>query len=348
MCPNTLQETPDEVANLRKKKYPRGFIATDGRLASENGVQICSCDSTMCKIVATDMVERRAEVFARLSTLKEEASILTDIFADKVSTENVLHRLVPAIGRCFEDANSASLLRIMSCSSAQTPGVVITVQIASAHFCENVMEQGHMDSYEYWSYSRVLLSRIFENMPRLSCFYSQVGKVFTISVRNFRNWLGISRNTKTAVSETMPGPEYVTPAGFKKRAIFVQNGNSLSILRILTRKFVQVLAMTVNYRTLGHVSREAVRRSGSRCGYLFSLSVPNAHLCQLSRHWPLTQKLAVSFKIHTWNCIVLLFAMAKRIAAQINASMMLLSHSQHHKVGVRCGSTVRNGACGNA
>ena len=30
------------------------------------------------------MVERRAEVFARMSALKEEAGILTEVFADKV------------------------------------------------------------------------------------------------------------------------------------------------------------------------------------------------------------------------------------------------------------------------
>lgn len=31
------------------------------------------------------MVERRAEVFARMSTLKEQASILNEIFVDKVN-----------------------------------------------------------------------------------------------------------------------------------------------------------------------------------------------------------------------------------------------------------------------
>lgn len=36
---------------------------------------------------AIDMVERRAEVFARMSALKEEAGILTEIFADKVSQQ---------------------------------------------------------------------------------------------------------------------------------------------------------------------------------------------------------------------------------------------------------------------
>ena len=32
----------------------------------------------------TEMVERRAQVFLRMSTLKEEAAILTEVFVDKV------------------------------------------------------------------------------------------------------------------------------------------------------------------------------------------------------------------------------------------------------------------------
>lgn len=36
-------------------------------------------------MVPTDMVERRAEVFARMSALKEEAGILTEVFNDKVT-----------------------------------------------------------------------------------------------------------------------------------------------------------------------------------------------------------------------------------------------------------------------
>lgn len=36
------------------------------------------------------MVERRAEVFARMSALKEEAGVLTEVFADKVGQGYVL------------------------------------------------------------------------------------------------------------------------------------------------------------------------------------------------------------------------------------------------------------------
>lgn len=37
--------------------------------------------------IPTDMVERRAEVFARMSALKGEAGVLTEIFMDKVSRD---------------------------------------------------------------------------------------------------------------------------------------------------------------------------------------------------------------------------------------------------------------------
>lgn len=45
---------------------------------------------------AADMVERRTEVFARMSELKEAASVLADVFADKARSAYMGGGGVPA------------------------------------------------------------------------------------------------------------------------------------------------------------------------------------------------------------------------------------------------------------